>query len=212
MALLAAFAGAAGALQRAGRPRASARRSPAATAREMEGLIGFFVNTLVAARRSVGRSDASRELLGRVRAHHPRRLRPSGPAVRAPGRGAGPGARSGAAAAVPGHPRAPEQLARWAARADGLDTNSWRPTRHGQARPRYSRASAGVSGRINAAYGRLAWSTPSAVRAAAAVQRRRPAICLRSGGAAGRQPSGSSSLRRAGAALVMERHGGRTPA
>ena len=48
-------------------------------------------------------SRASSELIGRVRASQSRRLRAPGPAVRAAGRGAQPGALAVAAPAVPGH-------------------------------------------------------------------------------------------------------------
>ena len=88
--------------------RASARPSPAAAARELEGLIGFFVNTLVL-RAAPGR-----------RAHLPRaaaagagddagRLRPPGRALREAGRGAAARARPEPLAAVPGDVRPAER-------------------------------------------------------------------------------------------------------
>ena len=65
----------------------SARPSPTAPAREIEGLIGFFVNTLVL-RADLSGEPAFRELLAQVARDGAGRLRPPGPALRAAGRGA----------------------------------------------------------------------------------------------------------------------------
>ena len=89
MTLLAAFQALLGRYTGPGPTSPSARRSPAATGAEIEGLIGFFVNTLVLRARPGGRARRFRELLGRVRETALERLRPPGPAVRAAGRGAG---------------------------------------------------------------------------------------------------------------------------
>ena len=73
----------------------SARRSPAATRAELEGLIGFFVNTLVLRTDLSASADVPRAAGARAREATLGRLRPPGPAVRAAGRGArGPSATS----------------------------------------------------------------------------------------------------------------------
>ena len=67
MALLAAFQALLSRYSGQDGRRASARPSPAATAREMEGLIGFFVNTLVLRARAVAASRPSASCWRRVR-------------------------------------------------------------------------------------------------------------------------------------------------
>ena len=123
MTLLAAFAGPARAATRARTTSWSARRSPAATAREIEGLIGFFVNTLVL-RADLGGEPGVPRAPGAGARGDARRLRPPGPAVRAAGRGAAAGARPGAHAAVPGHVRAAERARPSALELPGLHARS----------------------------------------------------------------------------------------
>ena len=76
----------------------------------LDDLVGFFVNTLVLRTDTVGQSElprADRPGAG----HQPCGLRPPGPAVRAAGGGAQPGALAVAASAVPGDAGAAEQCA-----------------------------------------------------------------------------------------------------
>ena len=92
MALLAAFQAAARPLLAARTTSPSARPSPAASARELEGLIGFFVNTLVLRAASAG-DAAFRELLAPGAGDRAGRLRAPGRALRAAGGGAAARAR-----------------------------------------------------------------------------------------------------------------------
>ena len=129
--------GAAPPLRRPGRPAASARRSPTATAAEIEGLIGFFVNTLVL-RADLPAAPTFRELLAAVRERRrstPTRTR----TCRSSGwsRSCSPRATSRRIAAVPGHVRAPERSPAARCELPGLDAaRRWRLTRdHREVRP-----------------------------------------------------------------------------
>ena len=83
-------------------------RSPAAAAPRPSGSIGFFVNTLVLRADLTGRPPVP-ELLQRVSERCARRLRAPGPALRAPGGGAGPDREPEPLAALPGDVHAPER-------------------------------------------------------------------------------------------------------
>ena len=77
---------------------------------ETEGLIGFFVNSLVMR----GDLTGDPSFVSAARPHPPRRagrLRAPGPPLRAPGRGAAPGAAAGAEPPLPGGLRPPERAA-----------------------------------------------------------------------------------------------------
>ena len=112
MALLAAFQALLAPLHRAGRPARSARRSRTARRAEIEGLIGFFVNTLVLRADLAGDPRSRRCWPGA--GGGARRLRPPGPAVRAPGRGAARRSATCAHAALPGDVRPAERAPRGA--------------------------------------------------------------------------------------------------
>ena len=82
------------------------------TRAETEGLDRLLRQHPGAARRRVGRPDASASCSGACARGVPRRLRAPGPALRAAGGGAGAGARPRPHAALPGDVRAPERAAR----------------------------------------------------------------------------------------------------